>query len=143
MRIMGIDYGDKNVGIAISDPTFLLATGVEIIRRENEVSIKKTIKRIEELIKEYEVCKIVLGMPKNMDGTIGFRGEKTIEFKERLNRNFKKIEVVYWDERLSTIGATRNLNEAGMNKQKQKEVIDKMAAVFILQGYLDYLNNNK
>ncbi len=139
MRIMGIDYGDKNVGIALTDPTRTIASAYEIIRREDEVAIKKTVKRIGEIIKEMEVTEIVLGYPKNMDGSEGFRCEKTILFKERLERNFKKIPVHLWDERLSTVGATHSLVEANLNKVEQKEVIDKMAAVFILEGYLGKL----
>lgn len=137
MRIMGIDYGDKNVGIALTDPTKTIASAYEIIRREDEVAIKKTVKRIGEIIKEMDVCEIVLGYPKNMDGTEGFRCEKTILFKERLERNFKKTPIHLWDERLSTKGATHSLVEANLNKSEQKEVIDKMAAVFILEGYLN------
>ncbi len=141
MRIMGIDYGDKNVGIALTDPTRTIASAYEIIRRDDEVAIKKTIRRIGEIIKENDVTEIVLGYPKNMDGSEGFRCEKTILFKERLERNFKKIPIHLWDERLSTKGATHSLVEASLNKQEQKEVIDKMAAVFILEGYLISLRN--
>ncbi len=137
MRLMGIDYGDKNVGIALSDPTNTIATAFEIIRRDNEESIKATVRRIGEIIKDYEVAEIVLGYPLNMDGTEGFRCEKTILFKERLHRNFKKIPINLWDERLSTIGATHSLVENKLNKAEQKEIIDKMAAVYILQGYLE------
>lgn len=138
---MGIDYGDKNVGIAISDPTFTIASPLEIIRRDKEESIKATIRRISDIIDEMEIGKIVLGYPLNMDGTEGFRCEKTILFKERLSRNFKKMPIVLWDERLSTIGATHSLKEANLNTREQKEVIDKMAAVFILQGYLENIKN--
>ncbi len=141
MRIMGIDYGDKNVGIALTDPTKTIASAYEVIRRDEEVAIKKTIRRIGEIIKENEVTEIVLGYPKNMDGSEGFRCEKTILFKERLERNFKKIPVYLWDERLSTKGATHSLIEASLNTKEQKEVIDKMAAVFILEGYLNSLRN--
>ncbi len=143
MRIMGIDYGDKNVGIALTDPTMTICSAYEIIRREEEVAIKKTIQRIGEIIKEMEVTEIVLGYPKNMDGSEGFRCEKTILFKERLERNFKKIPVHLWDERLSTMGATHALVEANLNKSQQKEVIDKMAAVFILEGYVNKLRLEK
>ncbi len=137
MRILGIDYGDKNVGIAISDPTNTIASPLEIIRRDKEESIKATVRRIGEIITEYEVSKIVIGYPLNMDGSEGFRCEKTTMFKERLHRNFKKMPIHLWDERLSTIGATHSLIEANLNKCEQKEVIDKMAAVFILQGYME------
>lgn len=137
MRIMGIDYGDKNVGIALSDQTRTIASAYEIIRRDKEESIKATVKRIGEIIKEMEITEIVLGYPLNMDGSEGFRCEKTILFKERLERNFKKMPIYLWDERLSTVGATHSLVEANLKKHEQKEVIDKMAAVFILQGYLE------
>ncbi len=139
---MGIDYGDKNVGVALTDPTQTICSAYEIIRRDDEVAIKKTVKRIGEIIKEMEVSEIVLGYPLNMDGSEGFRCEKTILFKERLERNFKKIPVHLWDERLSTKGATHALVEANLNKAEQKEVIDKMAAVFILEGYLNKIKTN-
>ncbi|MFV0502525.1 MAG: Holliday junction resolvase RuvX [Lachnospirales bacterium] len=134
---MGLDYGSKTVGVSLTDPTCTIVRGLEIIERENEESIKKTVKRLGEIIKEYNVETIVLGYPLNMDGSEGERCKKTIEFKERLNRNFKKMPIELWDERLSTIGASRNLYEAGLNSKKQKDIIDKMAAVFILQGYID------
>lgn len=137
MRIMGIDYGDKNVGIALSDQTRTIASAYEIIRRDKEESIKATVRRIGEIIKEMEITEIVLGYPLNMDGSEGFRCEKTILFKERLERNFKKMPIHLWDERLSTVGATHSLVEANLKKDEQKKVIDKMAAVFILQGYLE------
>lgn len=141
MRVMGIDYGDKNVGIALTDPTFTIVTGYEIIRRDKEEAIKATVKRIGEIIKDQDVEKIILGYPLNMDGTEGFRCEKTILFKERLERNFKKMPIELWDERLSTIGATHSLIEGNLNKKEQKEVIDKMAAVFILEGYVQSVKN--
>lgn len=137
MRILGLDYGDKTVGVAISDTTETIATGVEIIRRNDEKSVKKTVARIKEIIKEYNVEKIVLGYPKNLDGSEGFRCEKTIEFKERLHRNFKKMDIQLFDERLSTVSVTKVFQEAKMNKFEQKQVVDKMAAVIILQNYLD------
>ncbi len=142
MRILGLDYGSKTVGVAISDELSLIARGVETITRDNEISIKKTIKRLDEIIKENGVQKIVLGYPKNMDGSEGERCEKTVEFKNRLERNFKKIEVILWDERLSTKIATQALCDGNVNRNEHKKVVDKVAAMYILQGYLDYIKKN-
>ncbi len=141
MRILGLDFGQKTIGVAISDPFGWTAQGVEIIRRDKEESINKSIERIGQIIKDYSVEKIVLGYPKNMNNTIGERGEKTEAFKKKLEKSFNNIKVILWDERLSTIGAERSLLEADLSRKKRKNVIDKMAAVFILQGYLDC--NNK
>ncbi len=137
MRILGLDYGEKTVGVAISDETETIARGIEIIRRDKEESIKKSVARIKELIDEFDVQRIVLGYPKNMDGSEGFRCEKTIEFKERLHRNFKKMDIVLQDERYSTVSVTKVFQEAKMKKEEQKQVVDMMAAVLILQNYLD------
>lgn len=141
MRTLGLDFGQKTIGVAISDPFGWTAQGMEIIKRDDEQSIKKSIIRLREIIKEYDVFNIVLGYPKNMNNTIGERAKKTEEFKARLEKEFK-LEVILWDERLSTVGATRTLLEADVSRKKRKKVIDKVAAVFILQGYLD-LNQNK
>ena len=137
MRILGLDYGDKTIGVAVSDPFGWTAQGVEIIRRTNENEYKKSLSRIAELIAQYEVEKIVLGFPKNMDNTEGPRCEKTRAFKGRLEKRFQNIPVILWDERMSTIAAERSLLEADMSRAKRKNVIDKMAAVHILQGFLD------
>ncbi len=137
MRILGLDFGQKTIGVAISDPFGWTAQGVEIIRRDKEESINKSIERIGQIIKEYSVEKIILGYPKNMNNTVGERGEKTEAFKKKLEKTFNNIEVILWDERLSTVGAERSLLEADLSRKKRKNVIDKMAAVFILQGYLD------
>lgn len=137
MRILGLDFGQKTIGVAISDPFGWTAQGVEIIRRDKEESINKSIERIGQIINEYGVEKIVLGYPKNMNNTVGERGQKTEAFKQKLEKNFNNIEVILWDERLSTVGAERSLLEADLSRKKRKNVIDKMAAVFILQGYLD------
>lgn len=137
MRILGLDFGQKTIGVAISDPFGWTAQGVEIIRRDKEESVNKSVERIGEIIKEYGVEKIVLGYPKNMNNTVGERGEKTQAFKQKLEKTFGNIEVVLWDERLSTVGAERSLLEADLSRKKRKNVIDKMAAVFILQGFLD------
>lgn len=141
MRILGLDYGEKTIGVAVSDPLLFTAQGLEIIRRLDEKSIKKSVARLKEIIDKYDIKTIILGYPKNMNNTLGPRCEKTIEFKERLHRNFKKIDIVLWDERLSTIASERNLFEMGLDFSERKEVIDKIAAVYILQGYLDYLRN--
>lgn len=137
MRILGLDYGDKTIGVAISDPFGWTAQGVEIIRRTNENEYKKSLARLAEIISQYEVEKIVLGFPKNMDNTEGSRCEKTRAFKERLEKRFQNIPVILWDERMSTIAAERSLLEADLSRAKRKNVIDKMAAVHILQGFLD------
>ena len=136
MRILGLDFGEKTIGVAISDPFGWTAQGVEIIRRKEEKNLKASIVRIGEIINEYSVEKIVMGYPKNMNNSLGERCEKTEAFKDKLEKTFK-IEVILWDERLSTVGAERSLIEADLSRKKRKQVIDKMAAVFILQGYLD------
>lgn len=136
MRILGLDFGQKTIGVAVSDPFGWTAQGVEIIRRQEEENLKKSIARISELCQEYSVELIVLGYPKNMNNTLGPRAEKTQAFKKRLEKELK-IQVELWDERLSTVAAERNLLEADLSRAKRKQVIDKMAAVFILQGYLD------
>ncbi len=136
VRILGLDFGQKTVGVAVSDPFGWTAQGVEIIRRVDELSLKKTIERLAELIVQYEVDSIVLGYPKNMNNSEGERCIKTEAFKHKLENKFH-IPVILWDERLSTIAAERVLLEADLSRRKRKNVIDKMAAVFILQGYLD------
>lgn len=139
MRVLGLDFGQKTIGVAISDPFGWTAQGLEIIRRDKEESINKSIERLKEIISEYGVEKIILGYPKNMNNTVGERGEKTEKFKAKLEKALdNKIEIILWDERLSTVGAERTLLEADVSRKKRKQVIDKMAAVFILQGYLDF-----
>ena len=142
MRIMGLDFGSKTVGVAISDPLFLTAQGIEIVRRKSPNKLRQTLARIEDLKTEYEVEKIVLGFPKNMNNTIGDRCEKTMEFKEMLEKR-TGLEVVLWDERLTTVEADRTMMEGGIRREDRKEYVDKLAAVFILQGYLDFLQNQK
>ncbi len=137
MRILGLDFGDKTIGVAVSDPFGWTAQGVEIIRRENPMEFKKCMRRLAELVEEYRVEIILLGYPKNLDGSEGERCVKTKDFAERVGRRFPKVEVILWDERFSTIAAERALREVGLNHDKRKSVIDKMAAVHILQGYLD------
>ena len=138
MRIMGLDYGSKTVGVAISDALLLTAQGIETIERKEENKLRKTLARIEALIKEYEVEKIVLGLPLNMNDTIGERAQKTLEFKAMLERR-TGLEVILWDERLTTVEAEQILIESNVRREDRKKYIDKIAAGFILQGYLDSL----
>lgn len=140
MRILGLDYGSKTVGVAVSDPLGFTAQGVEIIRRKSENKMRQTLARIEELIAQYQVEEIVLGLPKNMNNTLGDRAEKSLELKETLERR-TGLPVVMWDERLTTVSANRVLMETGVRRENRKEHVDEIAAVFILQGYLDYLAN--
>ena len=135
-RVMGLDFGSKTVGVAISDGLGLTAQGIEIIRRTSENKLRQTLARIETLIGEYEVGKIVLGSPKNMNNTIGDRAEKSLAFKEMLERR-TGLPVIMWDERLTTVAADRVLMETGVRRENRKEYVDQIAAVFILQGYLD------
>lgn len=132
-RAMGIDYGDVRIGIAVSDLMGWTAQGVETIHRKNE---EADIGRIGELIREYDVDTIVLGFPKNMNNTIGPRGELSMQFAEILKEKFG-LPVVLWDERLSTMAAERMLVSADVSRKKRKQVVDKMAAAIILQNYLD------
>lgn len=138
MRVMGLDYGTKTVGVAVSDALGLTAQGIETIERKEENKLRRTCARIEELIREYEVEKIILGFPKHMNNDIGERAEKSLEFKEMLVRR-TGLPVVMWDERLTTVSAERTLIESHVRRENRKKYIDKIAAVFILQGYLDSL----
>ena len=139
MRIMGLGYGSKTVGVAISDPLCITAQGIETIQRKEENKLRKTLARIEELAKEYEVDRIVLGFPKNMNNTIGDRAEKSLELKAMLERR-TGLSVIMWDERLTTVEAERTLMESNVRRENRKKYVDKIAAVFILQGYLDSLS---
>lgn len=136
MRIMGLDFGSKTVGVAISDALQVTAQGVETIPRKSPGKLRQTLARIEELIVEYQVGAIVLGFPKNMNNTEGERCEKTLEFKEMLERR-SGLSVILWDERLTTVAAERTLMESGVRREARKGYVDKIAAVLILQGYLD------
>lgn len=142
MRIMGLDFGSKTVGVAISDPLLITAQGIEIVRRKNEDKLRQTLARIEELIVEYEVTEIVLGYPKNMNDSLGERVEKTLAFKEMLERR-TGLSVQLWDERLTTVAADKAMMEAGIRREERKEHVDRIAAIFILQGYLDLLKNKE
>ncbi len=133
---MGLDYGSKTVGVAVSDPLGFTAQGVETIYRKAENKLRQTLARIEELVQEYEVEKLVLGFPKHMNNDIGNRAEKSLEFKELLERR-TGLEVIMWDERLTTVEAERTLIESNVRRENRKLYVDKIAAVFILQGYLD------
>lgn len=135
MRTLGLDVGTRTIGVAASDAMGWTAQGIETIKfPENQLN--KALPRLEELIKEHEVSKIIVGLPKNMNNTIGPRGEACLSFAEKLKSTFD-LEVEMWDERLSTIAAQRMLISADVSRKKRKQVIDKMAAVVILQGYLD------
>ena len=139
MRIMALDVGSRTIGIACSDALLMTAQGIETIRR---TSLENDFNRLRELISEYEVHELVVGMPKNMNGTKGDRAEKTEEFVEKIKAVID-LPVTFWDERLSTVMAERQLIAADVSRKKRKGVIDKMAAVVILQGYLDRLQFSK
>lgn len=136
---MALDVGSRTIGIACSDALLLTAQGIETIRR---TSLENDFNRLRELISEYEVHELVVGMPKNMNGTKGERAEKTEEFVEKMKAVID-LPVTFWDERLSTVMAERQLIAADVSRKKRKGVIDKMAAVVILQGYLDRLQFSK
>ena len=136
MRIMGLDFGSKTVGVAVSDSLLVTAQGLEIIRRKEENKLRRTMARIEELIVEYEVGEIVLGNPRNMNATEGERVELTAEFREKLERR-TGLPVILWDERLTTVAADKAMMEAGIRRENRREYVDRIAATLILQGYLD------
>ena len=136
-RIMGLDVGDKTIGVAVSDLMGLTAQGVKTIKRGGK---KKDIEALKEIIKERQVNKIVSGLPKNMNGTLGPQGEKVIKFCELLEEE-TGIKIEYWDERLSTVAAERTLIQGNVRRENRKGVIDMVAAVIILQGYLDRQRN--
>ena len=142
MRVLGLDYGSKTVGVAVSDPLGLTAQGVETVWRKQENKLRRTLARIEEIISEYQVTEIVLGYPKNMNNTVGERAEKSLEFKEMLEKR-TGLPVIMWDERLTTMAADRTLEETGEHKEDRKQYLDQVAAVFILQGYLDSVAHKK
>ncbi|MDO3679285.1 Holliday junction resolvase RuvX [Paenibacillus ehimensis] len=139
MRLMGLDYGDKTIGVAVSDELGWTAQGLEVIRRTTE---ERDMARLRELIGQYGVTEIVVGLPKNMNNTIGPRGEICIAFSEQLHETLQ-LPVHLWDERLTTASAQRTLLEADVSRKKRKQVIDKMAAALILQGYMDAQSNSK
>ena len=136
MRIMGLDYGAITVGVAISDELLLTAQAIEVIRRKQENKLRQTYARIEALAQQYDVEEIVVGYPKNMDNSIGERAIKSEEFAENIKRR-TGLTVTLWDERLTTVAAHQVLKESGIGRKQTEAVVDKLAAVFILQGYLD------
>lgn len=141
-RIMGLDYGSVTVGVAISDALLLTAQGIEVIRRKQENKLRQTLARIEELIREYEVNEIVVGYPKHLNNSIGERAIKSVEFADKLTQR-TGLKVVLWDERLTTVAAHQVLSMTNMDHHKKAEVVDKLAAGLILQGYLDHRNFKK
>ncbi|HDV5973875.1 TPA: Holliday junction resolvase RuvX [Staphylococcus pseudintermedius] len=138
-KIIGLDVGSRTVGIAISDLMGWTAQGLDTLQineEENELGIDALI----DIIQKENVGTVVIGLPKNMNNSIGFRGEASLKYKDALAERMSNLEIIMWDERLSTMAAERSLLEADVSRAKRKKVIDKMAAVFILQGYLDGLN---
>ena len=140
MRTLGLDFGSKTVGVAVTDPLGLTAQGVEIIRRQKENHLRRTFKRIEELCAEYDVEKIVLGLPLNMDDTMGDRAEKTLEFKNELERRLS-VPVLLVDERLTTVEAIEAMDLAGIKREDREKYVDMIAATIILQDYM-YANES-
>ena len=141
MRIIGLDYGTKTVGVAVSDALMITAQPLETIERKSANKLRQTLARIESIIEEYQAERIVLGYPKNMNNTLGERAEACKDFADKLERR-TGIPVVMWDERLSTVSAEHVLIESGVRRENRKAVIDKIAACVILQSYLDYIANN-
>lgn len=139
MKIMGLDYGSVTVGVAISDSMQLTAQPVEVIKRKSENKLRQTLARIQELVEEYEVERIVLGFPKNMNNTEGERVQRTKEFRDKLLAR-TGLEVVLWDERLTTVSAMDVLKQGGVRRENRKAYVDKIAASLILQGYLDSIH---
>lgn len=142
MRIMGLDFGSKTVGVAMSDPLLLTAQPLEIIRRKSPDKLRQTLARIEELALDYDVDTIVLGYPRNMNHTEGERCEKTKEFRDMVMRR-TSLPVILWDERLTTVAADRTMMESGIRREDRKQYVDQLAASFILQGYLDRRANEQ
>ena len=138
MRILGLDFGSVTCGVALSDELLLTAQGLEVIRRKEENKLRRTLARIEEIVKEYGVERIVLGYPKNMNNSEGDRCAKSEAFAADLKRR-TGLEVVLWDERLTTVESHNIMIESGVRREKRAEVVDMVAATFILQSYLDYL----
>jgi putative holliday junction resolvase len=134
MRILGIDYGDSRIGVAVSDPFGWTAQGIDTIHLKG--NLDNAILKIDEIVKKYNVEEIVVGFPKNMNGTIGPRGEKTIEFIEILKKTVN-LKIEKWDERLTTVAANRAMHEMGVKTSKKKGIVDQIAAVYILQSFLD------
>ena len=136
MRILGLDIGSKTIGVAISDPLGWTAQGITTIRRTKK---EQDLEEIKKICKEYTVETIVVGLPKNMNGTIGESGERVLEFSERI-KEATELKVEMWDERLTTVAAHKAMLEADLSRNKRKKIVDKIAAIYILQGYLDRLS---
>ena len=141
-RWMGLDYGTKTVGVAVSDALGITAQGVETITRKSNKKLRQTLARIEALAEEYEVSRIVLGLPKNMNNTAGERVVATEAFRDKLAAR-TGLEIVMWDERLSTVSAMSVLKEGGVRREDRKQYVDKLAASLILQGYLDLIHGSE
>ena len=137
MRVIGLDYGSKTVGVALSDELMLTAQPLTTIHRDRPTKLRQTLAQIEQIIEQYDVDRIVVGWPKKLDNEEGERCEKTKEFKEMLERR-TGLEVILWDERLTTVSADKHMMESGIRREDRKKYVDEIAAVFILQGYLDY-----
>ena len=133
MRTMGLDIGSHTIGVAVSDELGITAQGLKTLRRK---SMEDDFKEIVTLVHQFEVNKIVVGLPKNMNGTLGRQAEIVLQWVKALNEKIQ-VPIVTWDERLSTVGASKVLLEADLSRRKRKKVIDKLAAVLILQGFLD------
>ena len=142
MRLLGLDYGSKTVGVAVSDPLGYTAQPLETITRKEENKLRRTLARIEQLVKEYQIEKIILGLPINMDGSAGERAELALAFKAMLERR-TGLEIIMQDERLTTVAADEILQECGMPKEKRKTVIDQVAAGLILQDFMDNSKKNR
>lgn len=133
MRVLGLDIGDKTIGVAVSDPLGFTAQGVTTIRRKSK---EKDIEELKKICEEYSVETIIAGLPKNMNGTLGPQSEKVLNFCEFIKEHLK-LPIKMWDERLTTVAAQRVMLEADLSRSKRKKIVDKMAAMYILQGYLD------
>ncbi|MCR5399444.1 MAG: Holliday junction resolvase RuvX [Lachnospiraceae bacterium] len=139
---MGLDFGSKTCGVALSDPLCITAQSLETIKRDGANKLRRTYARLEEIVDEYGVSEIVVGLPKHMNADEGDRAELTREFAEKLSAR-TGLNVVMWDERLTTVAAERVLQESGVRRENRKDYIDSIAATLILQGYLDYLKNRQ
>jgi putative Holliday junction resolvase len=135
MRVLGLDVGEKTIGVAVSDPLGITAQGIKTIERKGK---KTDIEELRKICSEYVVDTIVVGLPKNMNGTIGPQGEKVINFSEFIKENLE-LPIKMWDERLTTVAAHKAMLEADLSRAKRKKIVDKIAAMYILQGYLDSL----
>lgn len=140
MRMMGLDVGDATIGVAASDELGMMAHGITTIRR---TSLEKDLDSLKNIINEKNIKRIVVGLPKNMNNTIGPRGQISIDFAELLKERFSEVEIVMWDERLTTSAAQRAMLEADLSRKKRKSIVDKIAAVFILQNYLDMQSSKR